>query len=198
MTVIDLLRHGEPVGGKLYRGQIDDPLSELGWQQMRSQMPEDIPWQQIVTSPLKRCADFAEELTRQTALPLAYEPGLAEIAFGDWEGKTAAELELADKQAFYAFYDDPIHNTPPGGEPLLDFQQRVLAAWLELLIQYQQRHILLVAHAGTIRVIIAHILNMPITATFRIDVPFAAISRIQVFGTGESAHAQLKFHAGHL
>jgi len=30
-TTIDLLRHGEPVGGKRYRGQIDDPLSEKGW-----------------------------------------------------------------------------------------------------------------------------------------------------------------------
>ena len=35
-TVIDLIRHGEPVGGRRYRGHIDDPLSERGWQQMWS------------------------------------------------------------------------------------------------------------------------------------------------------------------
>ena len=33
-TTIDLLRHGEPLGGGRYRGQMDDALSEKGWQQM--------------------------------------------------------------------------------------------------------------------------------------------------------------------
>ena len=33
-TLIDMIRHGEPVGGRRYRGQIDDPLSEKGWRQM--------------------------------------------------------------------------------------------------------------------------------------------------------------------
>ncbi|MHB1590203.1 MAG: histidine phosphatase family protein [Sulfuricella sp.] len=33
-TTIDLIRHGEPVGGRRYRGRTDDPLSEKGWNQM--------------------------------------------------------------------------------------------------------------------------------------------------------------------
>ena len=34
-TTIDLIRHGEPVGGRAYRGHnIDDPLSDKGWQQI--------------------------------------------------------------------------------------------------------------------------------------------------------------------
>ena len=37
VTRIDLIRHGEPVGGRRYRGQIDDPLSEKGWKQMREE-----------------------------------------------------------------------------------------------------------------------------------------------------------------
>jgi alpha-ribazole phosphatase/probable phosphoglycerate mutase len=127
-TVIDLLRHGEPEGGQRYRGKRDDPLSELGWQQMRDLLPVNKPWQQIITSPLKRCSAFAEDLARQTGLPLAYEPGLREIDFGDWEGQSPAALEQADSAAFYAFYDDPLNNTPPGAEPLVDFQQRILCA----------------------------------------------------------------------
>jgi alpha-ribazole phosphatase/probable phosphoglycerate mutase len=35
ITTLDLLRHGESVGGRKYRGQTDDPLSEKGWAQMR-------------------------------------------------------------------------------------------------------------------------------------------------------------------
>lgn len=197
-TVIDLLRHGEPEGVRLYRGQLDDPLSDIGWQQMRDLLPVNIPWQQIVTSPLKRCAAFAEDLARQSGLPLAYEPRLMEIAFGDWEGQTAAALEQADKQAFYDFYADPLNNTPPGAEPLAEFQQRVLSAWQEINDQYQQRHVLMVAHGGTIRIILAHVLNMPLYAIWRLSVPYAGLSRVQILGKGKAAQPQLKFHAGHL
>ncbi len=34
ITTIDLMRHGEPIGGKKYRGQSNDPLSGKGWEQM--------------------------------------------------------------------------------------------------------------------------------------------------------------------
>lgn len=197
-TMIDLMRHGEPEGGPRYRGHIDHPLTQLGWEQMRAQLGETLPWQQIITSPLLRCAAFAEDLARDTGLPLAYEPRLMEINFGDWEGKTAAELEQQDKQAFYAFYDDPLVNTPPGGESLADFQSRICAAWLDIQQQYQQRHVLVVTHGGSIRIILAQVLNMPLEAIFRLDVPYAAISRIQLLGKGAQQQAQLKFHAGQL
>jgi alpha-ribazole phosphatase len=197
-TVIDLLRHGEPEGGDRYRGQLDDPLSELGWQQMRDLLPVNTPWQQIITSPLKRCSAFAEDLARQSGLPLTYEPDLREIDFGDWEGQTAAMLERADKAAFFAFYDDPLNNTPPAAEQLVDFQQRVLSAFDVIQQQYQQRHVLLVSHGGTIRIILAHVLNMPLNAIWRLSVPYASLSRIQIIGHGAQAQPQLKFHAGRL
>lgn len=58
---------------------------------MRETMPV---WQQIVTSPLIRCAGFAEELARETG---AYEPDWMEMAFGDWEGQTATALQCRIK-----------------------------------------------------------------------------------------------------
>ena len=42
-TTIDLIRHGEPVGGRKYRGQIDDPLSDKGWTQMRQAVADHKP-----------------------------------------------------------------------------------------------------------------------------------------------------------
>jgi alpha-ribazole phosphatase len=195
-TTIDLMRHGEPEGGQVYRGQTDHSLTEQGWQQMQLQMPVNKPWQQIITSPLLRCSAFAEALARQTGLPLAYEPRLMEIYFGDWEAQTGAALEQQDKAAFYAFYDDPVHNTPPGAEPLLLFQQRILSAWQDIINQYQQRHVLVVAHAGTIRIILTRVLNMPLASLFSLDVPYASLSRIEITGKGREATAQLKFLAG--
>ena len=54
---IDLLRHGD-TGQRSYRGQLDDPLSTLGWSQLRAAI-FGRSWDAIVTSPLRRCAEFA-------------------------------------------------------------------------------------------------------------------------------------------
>ncbi|MEC9314315.1 MAG: alpha-ribazole phosphatase family protein [Pseudomonadota bacterium] len=195
-TVIDLLRHGEVEGGEQYRGQTDLALSPGGWMQLRSQIPVNLPWQQIVTSPLLRCADFAEDLARQSGLLLAYEPRLTERSMGEWEGRSAAELRQQNNAAVDAYYRDPVSFTPPGAEPLVAFQQRVLAAWHDLLQDHPQRHLLVVTHAGCIRVILAQVLNMPLQAIPRLAVPYAGLSRIKIRGSGESARMQLMFHAG--
>ena len=69
-TIIDLMRHGEPVGGRKYRGQMDDPLSEKGWAQMRAKLTDRAPWQRVISSPLSRCRAFAEALSTEYRLPL--------------------------------------------------------------------------------------------------------------------------------
>src|SRR3569833_5018 len=89
-TVVELLRHGEPVGGTRIRGQSDDPLSERGWQQMWQAAGEAAPWQAIITSPLLRCAAFARALAERHGLPVQVEPRFKEIGFGAWEGHTPA------------------------------------------------------------------------------------------------------------
>ena len=67
---IDLLRHGQPDGGDRFRGVRDDPLSETGWQQMRTSVNEMASWDVVVTSPLRRCADFAAELCERHGITL--------------------------------------------------------------------------------------------------------------------------------
>lgn len=197
-TTIDLIRHGEPVGGSRYRGQLDDPLSEKGWRQMRAAVGDHHPWQAIVSSPLRRCADFGAELAQRHGLPLQIEPRFREIGFGAWEGRTAEELQAEDPQRLWRFYADPLHNTPPGGEPLTAFRERIVAAWNDLLAQHGGRHVLLIGHAGMMRMVLRHVLEMPLDTMFRIQVGNAAISRIQVDGRGADALPRLLFHGGTL
>lgn len=195
-TTIDLIRHGEPVGGRRYRGQVDDPLSEKGWRQMREAVADHCPWQRIVSSPLIRCAAFAEELAKRHGLPLQLEPRLQEIGFGEWEGKTADELLAQDPQCLWRFYRDPLNNTPPGAETLAAFRDRVIAAWDELLQQHAGRHVLVVGHAGMMRMILRHVLDMPLERVFRLQVANACITRIEVDGHGPDALPRLLFHDG--
>ncbi|WP_240761651.1 histidine phosphatase family protein [Nitrosococcus wardiae] len=197
-TLVDLIRHGEPVGGRRYRGHLDDPLSEKGWSQMRAAVGEHCPWDRIISSPLKRCAEFAYELSQRHGRPLQLEERLKEISFGAWEGYTAAEVMAREAEAFRRFYEDPVQHTPPGAEPLLRFRDRVIAAWEELLSRYGGEHLLVVAHAGAMRMVIRHVLGMPLETLFRIHVPNAGISRIQIGGNGPRAGSQLIFHAASL
>jgi alpha-ribazole phosphatase/probable phosphoglycerate mutase len=198
MTTVDLLRHGEPVGGRKYRGQTDDPLSETGWTQMRSAMGEHRPWDVVVSSTLLRCIEFARELAAWQALPLETDARLVELGFGAWEGRTPAELMAADPQQLARFLEDPLRYAPPGAEPLPGFQQRVQAAWRELLTRHAGRHILVVGHAGIIRLIVSEVLELPLARLFRLHVPHAGLTRIQVEHHGERLMPQLLFHAGRL
>lgn len=193
-TTLDLIRHGEPVGGRKYRGQLDEPLSEKGWQQMRDAVAHACPWQAIISSTLSRCAEFARELADRHALPLHLDARFTEIGFGSWEGKTASELLAGDPGILQHFWSDPVHNTPPGAEAVSDFRVRILAAWQEVLKQFAGQHVLIVGHAGMMRMIIRETLGMPLEKMFYLQVDNAGISRIRVDGKGGDALSRLLFH----
>jgi alpha-ribazole phosphatase/probable phosphoglycerate mutase len=197
-TTVDLIRHGEPVGGSKYRGQTDDPLSEKGWAQMRAAMAGHCPWDVIVSSPLSRCRAFAEELSARHARPLEIEPRFQEIGFGVWEGRTVQELMVTDPDILTRFWADPERHTPPGAEPLAQFRDRIVSAWDTLLTRHIGRHVLIIGHAGTARMVLRHVLDMPLDAIFRIQVENAALTRIRVDETSGRRFARLVFHGGHL
>jgi len=198
ITTVDLIRHGEPVGGRKYRGQLDDPLSEKGWSQMREAVADHCPWDTIITSPLSRCAEFANELSERHQRTLKFEPHFKEIGFGDWEGKTAVEIQTEMPGALEAFWQDPISNCPPGAEPLIEFQKRIESAWDKLLAHHAGQKILVVCHAGVIRMSMQYILGIPLAHVFRINVANAGLTRVQIDLDGEKRYPQLIFHHGRL
>lgn len=176
-TFIDVIRHGEPVGGQRYRGySVDDPLTEKGWSQMRAAVPEKPQWQHIVSSPLKRCLEFGQELADDLQITINVEDNLKEIGFGEWEGKTPDDILAEDSEALNHFYQDPVHNRPKGAEPLDTFSERVWNAYLSIIGQHQGKHILIVAHAGVARAITANILKMSLNDVYsRLKIEYGAI-----------------------
>jgi alpha-ribazole phosphatase len=197
-TIVDLIRHGEPVGGRKYRGQTDDPLSDKGWQQMREAVGDHHPWRTILTSPLLRCSEFAKELAQCHQLPLHTDARWQEIGFGEWEGKTAAELKASDPEILQRFWLDPITHRPRGAETLQAFYDRISAAWRDLQASYAEQHTLIVCHAGVIRMSLVHLLGIPLPHVFRIQVGNAGITRIELDQIQGQWLPRLLFHGGHL
>ena len=167
-TQIEVIRHGEPVGGRRYRGHgVDDPLTENGWQQMWDAVAGRSDWQHVVSSPLSRCLDFAQQLSKNLKIGYSVDDRFKEIGFGTWEGLTPDEILAMDADALNRFYKDPIINRPEGAEPLETFSRRVWEAFNEISRKHQDENVLIVGHAGVIRAITANILGMGLDNIYR-------------------------------
>jgi len=184
-TVIDLIRHGEPAGGRRYRGHnIDDPLTERGWSQMWSAVGEYAAWQQIITSPLQRCRMFAHALGERHGINVAVEPRFMEVGFCAWEGLSHDEVKIDRADEYLAFLKDPVNHRPHGAEPLDDFIQRISSAYEETIEHYCGSHFLIVAHAGVMRAIIAKTVHATPVGLYRIKISNGGITRIRHTKTG--------------
>jgi alpha-ribazole phosphatase len=177
---LDLLRHGETELGGGLRGSLDDALTDAGWQQMRAAVTGQGPWDRLVSSPLQRCARFAEELGARLALPVSLDPDLQELHFGAWEGQSAAALMASDAEALGRFWADPYAFTPPQGEPVLAFSARVLGAVERLHQRYAGERVLLVSHGGVMRLLLAQARGLPREQLLNVEVAHGALFNLLV------------------
>jgi len=160
-TNIFLLRHGECEGGKILRGRVNVPLTALGVEQMQSavtllKMKPD----HIVSSPLRRCAEFSTQLHLETGTKLHFCDALQEIDFGLWDGQGFDVLYANHEAALTCYWADPWSETPPDGESMLMFEHRVDNAWRTILHDFAGQTVLVVAHGGVIRHIMSRVLGL--------------------------------------
>ncbi|MBV5310685.1 MAG: histidine phosphatase family protein [Chromatium okenii] len=174
---VDLLRHGTVSGGARLRGSCDDPLTSDGWAQMARATADAPAWSLIISSPAQRCAAFARQLAAQHQIPLRFDSALAEWHFGAWDGLPFAQLP-ADQ--LLRLWTNPADFAPPAAEPFAAFQTRVLTAW-QTVQQSNEPHSLLITHGVVIRVLIAEVLQMPVTALALLEVPPANLSRLCLY-----------------
>ncbi|MGQ9831330.1 MAG: histidine phosphatase family protein [Thermochromatium sp.] len=175
--LIDLLRHGAVQGGERFRGECDDPLSALGWEQLRRATAVRSDWTHLVSSPARRCADFARELAATRHLPLTLMESFRERGFGAWEGRAATEIPADELQRFW---NDPVGYTPPGAEPFPAFRARVLMGWRKLLA-VREPWTLLITHGGVIRVLVAEVLHLSDQGLWSLEVPYACLTRLRIY-----------------
>ncbi|WP_430459999.1 histidine phosphatase family protein [Thalassolituus sp. LLYu03] len=180
-TRIDLIRHGEPEGGDVFRGRINPVLTAQGiWQFERRLELIERPWSRVISSPLSRCLQSAQSLSERLALPLEVDERWIEIDFGDWENRPVADVLREQSAQAKQLWADPLNFCAPGGEPVPALQQRVVAAWTDLLNTYQGEHLLVVCHGGVMRVLAQHLLSLAPDAMNRLSIPYAGLLRFKV------------------
>jgi broad specificity phosphatase PhoE len=92
------------------------------------------------------------------------------------------------------YYAKPGSVTPVDGEHIQVVQDRVVAAFTKLLTDYKNQHVLVVQHGGTIRLLLAHLMQSPLTAITRIEVAYASMTRIKVFHHSDSFSPMILGH----
>jgi broad specificity phosphatase PhoE len=179
-----LLRHGETEWNAENRlcGRTDVPLSKVGCRQAKSlaQCLKSIPFEALYSSPLKRALETARIISESVGLQPVPDQRLVELDYGQWEGKTLAEIMENDPKTFCAWDADPGQVAPAGGESGLEAQQRVVSFLDFLAARHPQGHVLVVFHKTVCRLAICHAPGMfPSEYRRRLIVNDAALSIIQ-------------------
>jgi ribonuclease H / adenosylcobalamin/alpha-ribazole phosphatase len=187
-TTTLLLRHGQTALSvdRRFAGRGDVPLTDVGQQQaaaaaasLASRGGIDL----VVTSPLQRARRTAEAVADATGAPLLVDDDLAETDFGDWEGRTFAEVRKQwpdEMNAWMASADV----APPGGESLAAAARRALAALDRMLAEHSRKTIVVVSHVTPIKTIICRALLAPPAALFRIHLDVASLSEADWYADG--------------
>jgi probable phosphoglycerate mutase len=169
------MRHGAlpPNPERRFVGQRDIALSAAGRAQAASWRPRlrDIPFAAIVVSDLSRCLDTAK--LAASAPPLIREPAFREIRLGAWEGLTPPEVEKRFPGSYAARKKDIGNFRPEGGESFRDLAARTLPAFDAHARAFHGRPLLIVAHAGVNRVILARAMALPLRYLLDIPQPYA-------------------------
>ena len=203
VTTIDLLRHGQTQPNDILRGRVDVELSEHGYQQMADRIElclnPSAPWHHLITSPLRRCALFTEDLSAQINCSRSIDKSFVEIDYGDWDGRRFDEIKKDDPMLFEKVWSQPDQYSPPNGESFQHFYVRISQAWQNLVQTYRGKHVLLICHGGVIRALLGVVMKTPLTALSRMEVPYACLSQIKIYhhGEDEAPWPQLVFHNKH-
>jgi ribonuclease H / adenosylcobalamin/alpha-ribazole phosphatase len=187
-TTTLLLRHGQTALSveRRFAGRGDAQLTDVGEQQAAAAAARlagrggiDL----IVTSPLSRARRTAEAVADATGAALTIDEDLAETDFGDWEGRTFAEVRQQwpeEMNAWMASADV----APPGGESLSAAARRALAALDRVLAEHSGKTIVVVSHVTPIKTIICRALLAPPAALFRIHLDVASLSEADWYADG--------------
>jgi probable phosphomutase (TIGR03848 family) len=181
MATLLLIRHGENdfVGRRLAGRLPEVHLNALGCYQAETlaTVLRSEPLVAIYASPLERTLETAAPLARDLYLPVQPHPGLIEIDFGKWQGKTINYLKRL--KLWQDVQKSPSQVCFPGGETFLQAQMRMVAALEEINAAHaDNERVVCFSHCDTIRLAVAYYLNMPIDSFQRLTISPASITRL--------------------
>lgn len=182
ITRITAIRHGETAWNVDTRiqGQLDISLNEKGrWQaeQAGSALASESV-DAIISSDLARAYETALALAKHHGLNVQTDRELREREFGNFQGKTFAEIEAQMPQEALLWRKRVPDFAPGGGESLLQFRERVTQCIRRLTSQNAGKHIIIVSHGGVMDIIYREATGLELQAPRTWQLGNASINRL--------------------
>lgn len=183
-TEIVFVRHGETDFNKagLYFGHLDPSLNETGISQLKNseislkKMEKNIT--KVYCSSLKRCKESLELLNIENEIEKNYEDSFKEINFGVFEGKTYKEICEKFPEEVKEMRNNWRDFKAEGAENLWEVQSRAVKKIEEIFEKHKGEKILVVAHAGIIKVILSYYLYGNLDGYWKLKVDNGSISKL--------------------
>ncbi len=145
----------------------------------------DTKWQAIYASSLARAQQTAAPISEKTGLAVQTRDDLKEIAYGQWEGKTVAQVDEEFHDDHIKWTADPAWNAPTGGETAIVIARRGLQVVEEIGEKIGDGNVLIVSHKATIRIILCSLLGIDVGRyRFRLGCPVGSISVVEFGDSG--------------
>lgn len=188
MNRLFMVRHGvtDWNDAGIYQGQSDVPLSDAGRRQiaaLRERLREE-RFAVCYTSALQRARVSAEILLEGRPCPVRQTMDLNEMHYGAWEGLSRSQIKERFPEDWARFRADPLRHPPSGGETLRDVQLRVARMLTGIAGEFHDADILVVAHGGSLRAIVAHYLDLEPPDFWKLRLDNASISVVEVNARG--------------
>lgn len=183
MTKLYLVRHGETNENKNSRfcGWNDVALNDTGRGQAKKLQEafRSIKLDVVYTSSLKRTKETASFIKGDINHPIHHIESLRELHFGKAEGLTIDEIKKCYPEVYEGLEKDYTKAKFPEGESLEDMHQRVATAIDEISQRHADKSVLIVAHSGVIRSIVAHLITGDIKYHWNFKIDYCSITIIE-------------------
>ncbi len=176
-----LIRHGlcDPVGQAIAGRAPGVHLNDSGRRQARAldAALALVPLAAVYSSPLERARETAEPLADRIGQAVTISPGLQELDFGDWTGRTLASL--AGDPIWQRFNQQRGVTRIPGGETMDEVVARAAPTVSGVAAEHPGSLIAAVTHGDVIRALVAHWAGMPLDSMLRLEVAPASVSAVR-------------------
>ena len=165
MPTLYLTRHGETEWNleKRMQGFKDSPLTQKGRQNARDlgHRLRNVPLDHLYVSPIGRVQETVRMMNLDPSIPVTIDERLREMHMGTWEGRTAAEIEMAHPLAHAAFWQTPHAYIPESGESFDEVRERILSFLERLAVHAEHENILIVTHGIFLNILLTHLQQKP-------------------------------------
>ena len=141
----------------------------------------------VVSSPLRRTQETAAIIAETLGKQVEVEEGLAEAAFGTWDGLTFAEVQDNHPDDLDAWLGAVDVAPTGGGESFVEVDKRVRRTRDRLISTYPGKTVLAVTHVTPIKVLVKLALDAPLDALFRMELAPASVTVISWYPDGQAS-----------